>query len=216
MGMEPGTKLQILDITELQPPPADLGPVIEAAYGHRPELQRLQAEIAAGEAAVRIAQTGLKPQVSARAEAGCRDDSFFLGDSAWSVGVSGSMPLSDGGETKSRVAEERSRLTALRARQEDLRQRVALEVTTAALGMREAFESTSLAREQVRLARHNSEIAELRYKVGEARPVEVTDARAALTEALTNEVGAVSRCQTARAALARAMGLLPTEAIEPQ
>ena len=78
--------------------------------------------------------------------------------------------------------------------------------------MREALESILLAREQIRLARHNMELAELRYRVGEGQLIEITDARAALTEALTNEVAAVYGYQTAHAALARAQGVLPTEA----
>jgi outer membrane protein TolC len=100
----------------------------------------------------------------------------------------------------------------LQARQETVRQRVALEVTTALSSLRAALEGIAVARDQLRLARHNMELAEGRYRVGAGRFVEVTDARAALATALTDEVTARYDYQTSRAAVARAIGLLPTEA----
>ena len=88
-----------------------------------------------------------------------------------------------------------------------------LEVKSAVLALRAALEGTAVAAEEVRLARHSMELAEGRYKVGVGRLIEVTDARAALTTALTDEVGAAYDYQTSQVAVARAMGSLPTEAI---
>ena len=215
MGMEPGAPVQIVDITQLPPPPSDAGPAIRQAYDRRPEALAARAQTDAAAASLRAARTGLAPQVSARAEWGFRDDSFFIGDTAWMLGVAATMPLSDGGDTRSRVAEAQAQRAALSARQEEVRLRIALEVTEAVLALREALESVAVAREQVRLARHNMELAQGRYGVGEGSFIEVTDARAALTEALTGEAKALYDCHAAQAALQRATGARPVgEAVD--
>jgi outer membrane protein TolC len=212
MGLEPGTALQLEDTTAGISPPIELDVALQTAYSRRPELVQAQAEVAAGQAAVRAAQTGLKPQLSAGADWGYLDSSTG-GDTGWSLGLSLAVPLSDGGDTKSRVAEARSLVEGLQARQETVRQRVALEVTNALSALRASLEGIAVARDELRLARHNMELAEGRYRVGAGRFVEVTDARAALATALTDEVTAMYDYHRSRAAVARAMGLLPTEAI---
>lgn len=209
MGMEHGAPLQIVDIADLPPPPSDLDPAVRRAHEGRPEALAARAEAEAAGASVRAARTGLSPQVNARAEVGFRDDSFFLGDSAWSLGVTATMPLSDGGDTRSRVAEAQAQRAALDAERDEVRRRIALEVTQAVLAVREALESVAVAQEHVRLARHNMELAQGRYGVGEGSFIEVTDARAALTEALTGEAKALYDAHVAHAALARATGAMP-------
>jgi outer membrane protein TolC len=213
MGLEPGTALQVQEPSRTISPPVELDVALQTAYARRPESEQAKAETGAGQAAVRAAQTGLKPQVSAGANWGYFDNASTGGDTGWSLGLSLSVPLSDGGDTRSRVGEARSLVEALQARQETVRQRVALEVTSALSALRGALEGIAVAKEELRLARHNMELAEGRYRVGVGRLIEVTDARTALSTALTDEVTAAYDYQVSRADVARAMGLLPTEAI---
>jgi outer membrane protein TolC len=213
IGLEPGTALEVAEPPQAISAPVELAAALDTAYARRPELAQARAELAAGQAAVMAAQTGLRPQVTAGANWGYLDNSSTDEDTGWSLGLSVSMPLSDGGDTRSRVAETQSLLTAVQARQEVVRQGVALEVKNAVLALRAALEGIAVAREEVRLARHSMGLAEGRYRVGVGRLVELTDARAALTTALTDEISAVYDYRTSQAAVARAMGLLPTEAI---
>lgn len=212
MGLEPGTPLRLAQFSTTISPPLELDIVLQTAYSRRPELEQAQAEVAAGQAAVRAAQTGLTPQLSAGVDWGYLDNSTG-GDTGWSLGLNLSLPLSDGGDTRSRVGEARSLVQALQARQETVRQRVALEVTTALSALRAALEGIAVAKEELRLARHSMELAEGRYRVGAGRFVEVTDARVALSTALTDDTNAIYDYQMSRASVARAMGLLPTEAV---
>jgi outer membrane protein TolC len=212
MGLEPGTPLQLAQISTPISPPLELALALQAAYSRRPELEQAQAEVFAGQAAMRAARTGLAPQLSAGVDWGYLDNSTG-GDTGWSLGLNLSLPLSDGGDTRSRVAEARSLVQALQARGETVRQRVALEVTTALSALRAALEGIAVAKEELRLARHSMELAEGRYRVGAGRFVEVTDARVALSTALTDDTNAMYDYQMSRASVARAMGLLPTEAV---
>jgi outer membrane protein TolC len=213
MGLEPGTALDVAEPAQAISAPVDFAAALEAAYARRPELKQAGAELAAGQAAVRAAQTGLKPQVLAGANWGYLDNASTGGQIGWSLALSASVPLSDGGDTRSRVAEALSLLAALQARQESVRQGIALEVKSAVLALRAALEGIAVAKEEVRLARHNMGLAEGRYQAGVGRLIEVTDARTALSTALTDEVSAIYDYHTSQAAVARAMGLLPTEAL---
>ena len=214
MGMEPGRPLQLAEpepIPEAAEAPTDVGRLIEAAYWHRPELLGMEAEIGAVEAAVRGAQAGHKFEVSAFGELGLAENRFPPRQPAWRVGLAASIPLFDGGGTRGRVDEAKANVRSLAAERDEARQQVALEVTKAALRVQETTESIAAAREALRLARYNMELAEGRYRAGVGSSVEVTDARAALAAALTDEANSGYEYRAGRAALAVSVGLLPTE-----
>ncbi len=211
IGMAPGEPLEIADADDAIAVPPDLSEAIVTALARRPELRLWGALGASAEASVRAARTGRRPQVVGRGEWGVKDDEFPPTDRAWAFGVTASIALSDGGSTRGRVAEARAQLDEFLAEKEEVEQWVALEVTNGWLTVRAALESIAVAEEHVRLAQHNMDVSEGRYRVGEVRFVEVTDAQTALAEALTNQAQATYNYHVAQAALRRAMGLLPDE-----
>lgn len=213
MGMEAGAPLEVAGVRDEIAAPPDLPQAMATALDRRPELRQLGAVVASAEASVRAARTGRRPQVVGRGEWGVKDDTFPPTDRAWALGVTASVALFDGGDTRGRVAEAKAQLDASLAETHEVEQRIALEVTNGWLTVRAALESMAVAEEHVRLARHNMDVTEGRYRVGEVRLIEVTDAQTALAEALTNQTQATYNYEVAQATLRRAMGLLPDEGL---
>jgi len=210
MGMAPGTPVDVAEPGDSRSPqesPPDLQAAIGMALSRRPECLRAEADIAAAEAAVRAAEAGRKPVLSASGEVGVGDDVFPPRRPTWRVGLTFSVPLSSGGDTRARVQEARAEVATLGADAEEVRQRVALEVTDAIIAVTEAREAVVAAAEQERLARHSMEVAMGRYATGVGNSIEVKDARLAFSEALSSQVRARSRSATAVAELSAAMGL---------
>lgn len=209
LGMGQDEPLAVAGVQPGFPPVIDRGTAFEVAQANRSELMAFDAEIAGGEAAVRAARASSRPEVSLQGDWGARDNDFPPGDEAWTIGLTASTSLFDGGLTRERVDEARANVRVLQADREELAQQIELKVAEALLNEREARQRIDLAEEEVALARHSMEVSSGRYRVGEATLVEVIDARTALSRALAGQAEALYDYHRAHADVARAMGLLP-------
>ena len=107
-----------------------------------------------------------------------------------SVGIGVSIPLFDRGSTdlaaqRARIAEDNARLAL-----KDRRQQVGLEVRRAYLDHQAATQQLEAAQAQLRAAQLALEASQQRYNVGAATLLEVTQARAAQTEAASALISA--------------------------
>ena len=111
----------------------------------RPELvaRRLRVESAAEN--VTLQMKGLSPSLSASAGYSFGNHSYFDHDQ-WNAGLTLSVPLTDGGLTKSMVEQARAQLRQAEAELVGLENSVTLEVRTAWEDLRQAKESLSSAR----------------------------------------------------------------------
>ncbi len=209
LGMGQDRELRLADIEPTFPPPIDRVAAMSAAEGNRSELIAIDAQIRASEAAVRAAKASTRPEVTLQGDWGARDNDFPATDEAWTIALTASTSLFDGGLTRKRVDEARANVRVLQADRDDQAQLIDLEIAEALLNEREARQLIELAEEEVALARHSMEVSSGRYRVGEATLIEVIDARTALSRALATQAEALYDYHRAHADVARAMGLLP-------
>lgn len=215
LGMAQDEPLTVAEVEPGFPPVIDRPTASALARANRSELLTTDAEIAAAGAAVRAAKASSRPEVALQGDWGARENDFPPGEAAWTIALTASTSLFDGGLTRERVNEARANVRVLQADREELTQQIDLQVAEALLNEREARQRIDLAGEEVALARHSMEVSGGRYGVGEATLIEVIDARTALSRALATQAEALYDYHAARADLARAVGLPPgTEAYE--
>ncbi len=211
LGISQGERLALAGIDVVLPSSLERTAAMDIALVRRSELTAIAAQTDAAQAEVRAVRASSRPEVALQGDWGVRDNNFPPTDEAWTVGLTASMSLLDGGRTRERVAEARAEVRVLNAEREQQVQLIELAVAAALLNEEEARQRIDLAEEEVALARHSMEVAGGRYRVGEATLIELIDARTALNRALAGQAEGLYDYHAARADVARAMGLLPTE-----
>ncbi len=182
-----------------------LDKAVADAMASRPELiaERRRVEYAAEE--ITLQMKGLSPALSASAGYGFGSDSYFDSDE-WYAQLSLSIPLSDGGLTKSRVEQARAQMRQAEAELKNRENSVKLEVRTAWEDLRQAKESLVAAREAERAAKATLELALGRYQAGVGDNLEISDAVDGYASASGSTVLALYDCKNARYNLEKAMG----------
>ncbi len=138
------------------------------------------------------------------------------GSYSWTLTLGVSKTLTDGGATRSRIEQAMVQRKRAETYVEKLRDTISDEVWQASLTMREAATRLVSSAKTVELAQEALRIVEVQYEAGLATPVDVTDARAALTAARTNHVNATYGYQVAEAQLLSAVNVSDPELIAPQ
>jgi putative ABC transport system permease protein len=192
-------------------PPADAPPalpvLVQTARGKRPELAQLDLEIAAADANLDAARAGRRPVLSASANTqwspGTND---WSPQPSWSVGLSLSWLVFDGGRTAANVRVARAnRESALAQRDAVLLALTAeLDATRAQIEANRA--ATEASTEAVQSARAQLKLAEARYAQGLGSQIEIADAQTAVTTAEGNLISSEFQLATAWASLRRALG----------
>lgn len=156
------------------------------------------------------ARKGLKPTLSASADHSWSGRDFPL-DRSWSLGLSLSIPLWDGGLVRSQVDVARADAEAALARVENIGLNARAEHEMAVTAVKEAakrFETTKLL---VSNASETLELAEGRYEAGLSSPIELTDARVGYASAKGSHVTAFFDFMIAATNLDKSLGRLPAE-----
>ena len=127
-------------------------------------------------------------------------------DNGWNAKLSLSVPLLDGGLTKSKVAGASADLAAAQAKLDSLSNAVTLEVRKAWQALLEANESLTASQEAEKSAKATLDLALGRYQAGVGDNLEISDAVEGYATAQSNTVTSLYNCKTARLNLERAMG----------
>jgi len=204
--------LQIVTEPEVQPVTVDAQNSIELAYQRREEISAAQAGLEASLASARLARSGRGVDLDL-AGGYNRQGVGGLGsaDYSWSLTVALSKPLSDGGASRSKEQQALQQAEQARLAIGQLKDQIALEVWQACLDLEEAKARLSSTQKTVEAAVEAHRISQIRYKAGIATPVEVTDARVALTAARTNHVDALYGYHVAEAKLLSAVNISKDE-----
>lgn len=214
MGIAVGTEIELADAgTAAVPlPPADEGALESEATASRPELSELDARAAALEAQARSIDAGRRPLVAVSGAWDlARPNPRYLPledtwNDTWSVGVTASWKLFDGGRTRASATAVRSESEALLADRGEVERRVRLEVETARLTLAAALDAVAAADAARAAARAREEAARERYQAGIAQIWEMLDAQAELAEAERSQVRVRATAWIAAAALDRSVG----------
>lgn len=199
---EPPAELEAADL---------LAGLLAEAQRQRPDLKALEAAAASARAEAERARAARWPSLSLAANTG---RTYFLEDdraasTSYSVGVSLTAPLFDGGRlaAEARAAErDAERLQAEVALQQN---QVARAVTEAYLDVRHAQAQRAGVAVQFESATESEEAAEARYRAGVGSLLELLTAQAALARARQSAAQADAEWLAAFSRLNHALGRLP-------
>ncbi len=206
VGLPVDSSLRPQEQMEVAPVRAPVAELLARGFSQRPEIAEHKARADAAQAAIELARAGAQPVVGLVGTVNTTGTSFGSIGLGWSVMLSATFPLFDGGVTAAKIKEAELRLEALKVVEMQLRQRIELEVRQAALNLAAAAEEVAAATKTIEAAREALRIAQVRFREGVGTNLEVIAAQAALAQSEAARVQALLAFNTARAQLERAAG----------
>jgi len=182
----------------------DEASAIDAAMRSRPDLRAADEQIHAAEQQVTAIKAERLPSLSAFGDYGYIGKDRLLGTYDWGIQVS--IPIFDGLRREGRIEEAKAMTNEIDVRRRDLRQQAAIEVRGALLDLASARQEADAVREALRLAQQEVAQAQERFRAGVSGNADVITASLSLNSARTQAVDALSSYQSAKVALARAVG----------
>lgn len=182
--------------------------IVSQALQHRPDIRAASAALGAAQQSLSAEQATRLPTLEAFGTYGAigTGTNHLLGTYDWGIQVT--LPIFNGFERESRIAEMRARAGALAVQRQDLLDRVALDVRSARLDLSAAEEQVDAARNRRRLAEQEVIEARERFQNGLAGNADVVSALLSLDQARTSEIDAITAERSAAVSLAYAMGTL--------
>lgn len=186
--------------------PQSLSDALSQAEARRPELAAAERQVAAAQDTVKAAQDESAPQVFgvAMGDAMTGQDMNRLG---YTVGVTASVPLADGGLRRADVRQARAHLAEAEANAEQARQTVDQDVAAAWLSMQTATAQVTAATAGVTAAQQDYSLADLRYNAGKSTTADRLDALSAFTRAQEMLSQAKAALITSRTDLVASLGI---------
>ena len=210
LGLPQSSALVLTDTLDmLAASPSDLPVTLAAALAsakHRPELIAAEAQVQAAQSAVRSAEGAYAPQVYGVAMG---DASLGQGlqRAGYTLGLTASLPLYDGGQRRADVDGAKARAERAEADAQQAGQQVEQETASAWLTEQTAAAQAQAAAPGVAAAQQGYALATLRYNAGKSTTAERLDALAALVRAQGAFAEAQADVIMSRARLRAAIGL---------
>ncbi len=186
--------------------PSTLGSALRLAAARRSEIAAAAQRQEAAQAGVTDAQGAFRPQVYGVAMGDTMTFAPRQARTGYSVGITASLPLADGGQRRADVDAAKARLARAKAETQIARQTVTQDATAAWLSLETARAASQAALAGLAAAREAFHLAGLRYNAGKSVAAERLDALAALTRAQGNAAQAAADLLIARAKLSQAIG----------
>ena len=188
----------------------DADAAVDVALRERADVRAAREQMNAVHSQIEAIRAERLPTLGLIADQGLigNNTSHLLPTYTWGVQVS--VPVFEGGRRRSRIAEHSAIERELEVHERDLRSQVMVEVKGALLDIASAREQVEAARERVRLSEQEVSQARERFSAGVAGNADVISASLSLSAARTALVDAEALYESARVALARAQGTLPT------
>lgn len=206
LAIDVARPIKLLAEPEVEPIEVDAQRAVELALENRDEIRKARTRLDLAKTSEELAESQRGIDVGLAGSYKRQSSSGFGGtDHSWNVSVVLTKPLSDGGLSVSRERQARKQQEAARYAMDQLRDQIASEVWQAYLDLQEAKSRLDSTAKTIEAATEALRLSEIRYEAGIATPVEVTDARVALTAARTNHVQAIFGYRTAEAQLVSAI-----------
>ncbi len=183
---------------------------IDHAIVHRPELIARKKEDQYAQLNLDYQRKGWAASVKASGGYGFSGSTPF-DDTGWNAGLSLSLPLWDGGLTRSKIEAAEAQRNVSAAELTSLRNSVMLEVRKAWQALYEAKEALAASRESETQATETLNLAEERYTAGVGNSLEISDAVESYATAQAETVSALYRYKNSQLELEKAMGGLMNE-----
>ncbi len=208
LGISQASQIALADSLDTFPsvtPPADLRAALRLADARRPELAAAMRQVEAAASAVKAAQGAYAPQVYGVAMADASAGAG-VGRTGYTLGLTASLPLYDGGLRRADVDAARARQQRAEADALQVRQTMDQQVAMAWLTLGTATAQVQAANVGIKAAQEAYDLAKLRYNAGKSVSVERLDALAALTRAQGALAQAKAGLVVAHAQLQTALG----------
>lgn len=181
---------------------------VDSAFQTRPEVQQGKMNVSLNHKLTDIARLGSKPKLNLQWVGNRNFDTTVFNPRAdsWTAYLGMSMPLYDGGATKSAVDQAASDTKTSEFVLTQITNGVTLDAKQSYLSVGEARARINAANKALDQAKESMRLAEVRYQGGISTQIEVLDAQQALTLAETNQVNALYDYHTALAKLEHAVG----------
>jgi len=179
---------------------------IAQALQDRPDLRAADQQLAAARQTSGAIRAERLPSLTAFGDEGWLGTNGGNKLNTYQWGVQVSVPVFDGLRREGRIEEQQARVSEIDVRRRDLRQQAAIEVRGALLDLGSAREAVDAAREQLRLTEQEVAQARDRFRAGVSGNADVITASLTLNTSRTQLVDALASYQSARVALARAVG----------
>jgi outer membrane protein TolC len=206
IGVDARTPIQVGDGDEASIASNDVNALVATAETQRPDILAAVANVQSNQFNVKAAKTNNAPIVSGTIGVATHANGFPGSNDQAGVGVQLSWDPFDGGLTKGIVKEARGNLTIAQNQLTSVQLSVVSDVAQAYVNLRNAEQRLPTANSEVANAQEDVRIAEGRYREGIGTFVDVTTAQALLVTAQTDRAAAIAAIDTARAALAHAIG----------
>jgi outer membrane protein len=185
---------------------------LSTVYAKRPDLQSLIKKKEAAKSSIDLARKGYFPVLSGNANyaysgANSSGSTGFPLNNSWNYGVSISIPIFSGFDTKYKVAQAQANYDTVNANEQSLRLDIYSQLQQGYLTLREAEERIGASEVVVRQAKENVELATGRYQAGVGSPLEITDALVSLNNAQVAYTQALTDYKNAQASIEKAIGV---------
>jgi outer membrane protein TolC len=205
MGLHVATATRVQDNLDYEAvAPLDRPTLFAESVRQRPEHRQAKLRVEALDALERQAFRSFFPDIIGSGSYGATQ--FPNLNEAWTVGLSLSWTIFDGGNKVARYQEARANLDAARARVLASELEISRDVEQAIVNTEEARGRVRAAGVSVKAAERNYRFAEGRFRAGLATIIELTDAQFSLTQAQSLQAQALSDYRIAIYRLDRAVG----------
>jgi outer membrane protein TolC len=200
--------LVLTDSLEAAEREISLSEALAAAREARPELVSSRARLRAAYLQLTSAKMTLFPQLNASAGYGYQGSDVSAWQSDWSVGITLSATLYEGGALVAAVGAARAAYDQAKAQLDANMQAVQAEVEQDYFQKLEAAERIVATRKLIEQTQEDLRLSQERFAAGAAASLEVTDAEVTLANAKSSYAQALCDYRTAHAKLLAAIGTL--------
>ena len=206
MGVRLDSDISLADALEFVPAVQDLSAELSEAARLRPGLQSAKKKIAASKHETEAVKSSQGLQVYAVAMADGLLSHPLGTREGYSVGLTLSLPILDGGRRRAETAQTRAMEERLQAEEGDLELRIESEVRGACLDLSTADENYKSAFSALKFAQSAYDVIALRVQNQKGILIEQLDSQSALTQARLNVAQSLYERSVALARLKRAVG----------
>lgn len=178
------------------------------ALAAQPTLNRLRTLVQYWEAQVKVAERDYWPKLEGAANwgRGGTEISSFSTNDTWNVGVLLTVPIFSGFASRAKVEENRAVLSQAKANARNQELQILSTLESGYLNLILAGKQIEVAREALRTARENLDLAEGRYQAGVGTMLEVADARVSWIQSENDYIQSFYDYRVARYGLERTLG----------
>src|SRR5213079_2267269 len=204
MAIDVDTPTDVQDNLVFEAVGLDRGKLRTESLKQRPEYRQAKLLVGAAEATERQTFRNFFPDISGTGSYGGTQPQL---NESWTLGLTFSWSLFDGGNRLARYQEAKANLEGAKQRGKSTELAIIQNVEQAEIAVEEAQERIQAGQALVASAQENFRLAQGRFDAGVGTILELTDAQLALTQAQNTETQALADYRIARARLDRAVGL---------